>query len=143
MSAPDIGLARAANVLRLDAPNGACQAWVDSRDARCGRPTDGVLCARHAAVANRRLEASRRRNAARSEASAAVREQPRVTREARLRLVEAEMARLDPPPPTTDVAAFCGVGSTTARRYQDKFTPARIHRLAELTTERARLQALL
>lgn len=58
-----------------------------------------------------------------------------------LRRIDREIARLDPPPPTTDPAAFGGLGSTAARAYQARLTPDRIHRLAVLHEERRQLAA--
>lgn len=60
-------------------------------------------------------------------------------RRERLAHVDAEIARLDPPPPTTDMAAYGGLGSTAARRYQRRYTDETIHRLAELHAERVTL----
>src|SRR5690625_2490019 len=37
------------------APDGACVAWVESRDDKCGNTTDFLLCPRHVQVAQKRL----------------------------------------------------------------------------------------
>lgn len=129
--------------LREDYPPGTCWAWMDGPEKVCGRPEgdDPHLCTRHAGIARRRAHAAVAKEAEsktrRDIASLAA--LPR--RRAKLDRIDAEIARLDPPPPTDDVAAFGGVGSTAARRYQDRFTPDRIHRLAELHEARRTLAA--
>ena len=119
-----------------------CPFWMESRDARCGstKLIDGRWCKRHTAVMARRLEKQAAQEAAyrREERRRAMTMLPR-WRE-RLAWVEAEINRLDPPPPTTDMAAFGGVGSTTATRYRKRFL-ANLPRLAELSRERDDLLA--
>lgn len=45
-----------------------CTAWVDSRDAQCGKPrTEGFLCKRHHTTAVKRMEKNRAETAARQE----------------------------------------------------------------------------
>ena len=121
-----------------------CPAWIESADRKCGKPRDhGYLCKRHHAVAVRRLAKQAEKKAAADERYAAIQERLRPKREARLAWLEAEIARLDPPPPTTDPAAWAGVGHSGATRYRSRLTPDRIHRLAELTTEAEQLRRLV
>lgn len=52
--------------------------------------------------------------------------------QAEITAIESKIRRLDPEPPTRDLAAYMGVGSAAARRYRSRYTPARIHDLAVL-----------
>ena len=113
-----------------------CPFWVEARDARCGSREliDGRWCKRHTTVMTRRLaKLAAREEAARAEqrARAAVMLPKWRDRAAALR---HRIDQLDPPPPTTDMAAFGGVGSTTATRYQERFH-RNLPRLAELWGE--------
>lgn len=123
-------------------PAGTCWAWMDAAEKVCGRPESADephLCTRHIRVAIRKRdkreqedeEKRRRRQAYR------VRKMPEWDEE--LRRIDREIARLDPPPPTRDPAAYLGEGSTAGRRYQAKYTPSRIHRLAKLHERRREL----
>lgn len=121
-----------------------CPAWIEAADRQCGKPREvGYLCKRHHTVATRRLAKQAEKDAARDERHRAEQERMRPEREARLATVEAEIARLDPPPPTTDPAAWGGVGHAGESRYRSRYTPDRIHRLAELTAEADRLRRLV
>ena len=72
------------------------------------------------------------------------REARRPERERRLAAIDAEIERRDPPPLTTDTAAFGGVGcSTVARQNRRRLSSANIQRMAELWRERDALVALL
>lgn len=97
-------------ILRPVAPTGACQCWVESRAARCGKPTDGMLCLRHMAAAQRRLTTAIADDTTRKARLAAERTAAAPRLRDRLARVEAEITRLDPPAPTTDRAAYGGVG---------------------------------
>lgn len=123
-------------------PAGTCWAWMDSAERVCGR-TEGAephLCPRHVEVARRKLAREVEKAKAqrvRREASA-VRRLPEFRQ--RLAAVDAEIARRDPAPPTTDMAAYGGVGSTTASAYQTRLlSDTNVARLAELHRARARL----
>ena len=121
---------------------GACPAWVDSRGERCGKtPTVGWLCKRHDTAANRKAERMTAAEADRAERRAAEADRLRPKRLARLKTVRAEIARLDPPPPTTDRAAL-DQGGRALRGYRTRLTPDRIARLADLHQERVELERL-
>lgn len=125
--------------LRSDYPVGTCWAWVESKGAVCGRPDEvdsPHLCKRHATVARRRADEEVAREARRT----ARREDEALSKldvyRERLDAIDSEMRRLDPPPPTTDPAAWGGVAHAGAARYRARFTPERIARLAKLSDER-------
>lgn len=118
-----------------------CAAWIESADRKCGKPREhGYLCKRHHAVAVRRLAKQAEKKAAADERHRVEQERLRPGREARLDRINAEIRRLDPPPPTTDMAAWGGVGM---KGYKSPYTADRIHRLAELTTEAEQLRRLV
>ena len=125
--------------LRSDYPEGTCWAWVESSERVCGRPEgdEQHLCPRHAQVAARRRDAADARAHAQRMAANPAKALPGLRH--RLARVDAQIARLDPPPPTTDMAAYGGVGSTAAASYRARLTPDRIHRLAVLHEERRQL----
>lgn len=125
---------------RMDDTEG-CVAWIESADRRCGKPrTEGYLCARHHAVAVKRHAKQVEKERVQLEKRRAIAEAKRPERERRLAAVEAEIARRDPPPLTTDAAAFGGVGCTAvARQNQRRWSPGNVHRLAELWDERDQL----
>lgn len=118
-----------------------CPAWIESADRKCGKPRDhGYLCKRHHAVAVQRLAKQAEKKAAADERHRVEQERLRPGREARLDRINAEIRRLDPPPPTTDMAAWGGVGM---KGYKSPYTADRIHRLAELWDEKRELEARL
>ena len=118
-----------------------CPAWIESADRKCGKPREhGYLCKRHHEVATRRLAKQAEKKAAADERHRAEQERLRPGREARLDRINAEIRRLDPPPPTTDMAAWGGVGM---KGYKSPYTADRIHRLAELWDEKRELEARL
>ncbi len=126
-------------------PSGTCWAWLERAERVCGRPEgdDENLCPRHGSVARKRAQAHAAKVAARTARIEAWALAALPQRRERLARIEAEIARLDPPPPTTDMAAFGGVGSTVATRYRSKFTPERIHKLSILWEERVQLERLI
>ena len=127
-------------VLDMQTNGRSCPVWIETRDARCKRTDliDGRWCRRHTPIILRRLQTQRdtdTANAARRDAALAAALPDLRTRLAR---VEAQIARLDPPPPTTDSAAYGGVGSTTATRYQQRFF-RNLPRLTQLWDEQRHL----
>ena len=123
----------------------ACVAWIDSADRRCGKArSEGLLCSRHHAIAEKRHAKLTEREAAQKARFDAEREARRPERERRLAAIDAEIARRDPAPLTTDTAAFGGVGcSAVARQNQRRMSDANVQRMAELWRERDVLVALL
>lgn len=123
-----------------------CAHWIgtDSAGRRCTQPaTRAGYCERHYPIALRRAQKQAAKDAAAMARHRAEQERQRPKRLERLAWLEAEIARLDPPPPTTDLAAWAGVGHAGESRYRARFTPDRIHRLAELTAEADRLRRLV
>lgn len=120
-------------VLDLAVNGQQCPVWIDSRDTRCGKTDliDGRWCKRHTPIIQRKLGADRTRETEQAERRAAWMLEKLPEWRAKLARVEAEIARLDPPPPTTDTAAYGGVGSTTATHYRERFL-RNLPRLAEL-----------
>lgn len=127
-------------------PPDTCWAWVESAGRACGKPETVALhlCARHTGVAHRKLvretetEAAARRRIEDRDRARLVPRLPQLR--ARLARVDAEIDRRDPAPPTTDPAAFGGVGSTVATAYRTRVrSDANVARLAELHAERIRL----
>lgn len=115
---------------------------MDSAEKVCNRPEEepGLrLCPRHHAVALRKLEQQKAKETARLAALERKWLAALPGWRAELATVEARIRRLDPPPPTTDMAAFMGVGSTAARRYRRRLTPERIHELSVLHKRRTEL----
>lgn len=128
-------------------PDGACVAWVDSRDSKCGNTTDYLLCPRHVALAQKRLMKEQALLAARpakEEAYAAERQRLIPEWRTELERVETDIRRLDPPPVTTDRAAYGGaVHPRIAVRSRVALSDFRVERLARLHRERERLIKLL
>ena len=134
-------LARLVGLGALDSPTlwpkYGCVAWVDSRDSRCGRDrAEGWLCRRHHRAAVDRwheaLVAARDRQQQRAE------ERARLLPGWRKRLarIEAEIARLDPPPATTDMAAYGGAVHTSIQRQRlGALSDTRVERMARLHRE--------
>lgn len=111
-----------------------CVAWMDSADKRCSRDVEsGWLCKRHIAVAERKLTKAIAKDKADKEKREAWRAEKLPKWKAELAKIEAEMRRLDPPPPTTDRAAYGGVGCTTTTRYQrNLFTDSKVEKMGKL-----------
>ena len=130
--------------LDLDVDGVRCPVWIDARDARCGKTNliDGRWCTRHTPIMLRRLQGDHDRTAERTATAAAelAAKVPRLLD--RLKRLDAEIARLDPAPPTTDTAAYGGVGSTTATAYQER-VGRRVPELSRLVQERASVCWLL
>ena len=129
-------------------PAGTCWAWMDTAERVCGKPEGNQaahLCNRHADVALRkahavvvveRARAERLRVAMVEKAPVAL---PRLRAE--LARVEAEMARRDPQPVTTDRAAYGGaVHRSIARAARGRLSDSNVARMAELVDQAARLR---
>ena len=142
-----LALAETVSLGALDRYEGltACVAWIESADRRCGKVrSDGLLCSRHHAIAEKRHAKLTERKADQKARFEAEREARRPERERRLAAIDAEIARRDPAPLTTDTAAFGGVGcSTVARQNKRRMSDANVQRMAELWRERDELVALL
>lgn len=124
---------------------GTCWAWMESAERVCGKPEGDEaahLCGAHVTVARRRAAKNREKAAAERSRQDAVALSLLPGRRARLAAVDAEIARRDPAPPTTDMAAYGGLGSTAATGYQRRLlSDTNVARLAELWAERGRLAA--
>ena len=140
-------LAETVSLGALDRYDGitGCVAWIESSSKRCGKNrSDGLLCTRHHATAKKRHAKIIERETAQRARREVEREARRPERERRLAAIDAEIARRDPPPLTTDTAAFGGVGcSTVARQNRRRLSSANVQRMAELWRERDALVALL
>ena len=121
-----------------------CPAWIESTDRECGKPqTVGLLCPRHAKVAERRFAAEVAKRQAESEKRAAERARLLPIKQARLAQVEAEMARLDPPRPV-DRAAYTGYVHPSITKKRRRFlSDSRVSRMAALVEEHRSLTAWL
>lgn len=121
-------------------PAGTCPAWIDARDAACGRATTrGGLCARHHTVAERRLAKAviKRRDLV---------EQVRVERERRRPGREAELARIESRLDSIDPFRASGRGDVAEVNTPLSSripTDARIAELADLHKRRAHLRRAL
>lgn len=131
-------------MLDLDVDGVRCPVWIDARDARCGKTAliDGRWCPRHTPIMLRRLQDDHDRAAKRAAKAAAELAAKVPGLLDRLRRLDSEIARLDPPPPTTDTAAYGGRGSTAATDYQER-AGRRVPELSRLVQERARVCWLL
>lgn len=131
-------------------PEGTCWAWMDSAERVCGKP-EAVehLCQRHELVALARIEKRRQKLAEQAE-----RRRERAVRNlganraklanllTDLERIERRMNQLDPPPPTTDPAAWGGVGNSASARYRKRVTDDRvISEMVELYKRRDWVQA--
>lgn len=136
--------------LRSDYPVGTCWAWMDSAERRCSKPAGAHenLCDRHAKVAQGRLDKARAKRVAKVARlrERAVRDLDANRRkladlDAALDRVEARMRQLDPPPPTTDPAAWGGVGNSASARYRRRATSDRVvMEMAELVSRRDQIR---
>lgn len=125
-----------------------CAAWVDSRDAQCGKPrAEGYLCTRHHTVAVRRMKGQKKARVEEVEK----REQQRQERlekhgdrwRAQLARVEAELERRTGVL-TTDRAAYGGVGATSVAKHNMKqFSDSNVKRVGELIRQRDDLRRKL
>src|SRR5690625_2808308 len=122
------------------APNGACVAWVESRDDKCGNTADYLLCPRHVQVAQQRLAKDQAAREERQAKHAAKREEMLPKWRDRLERIEARIAVLDPPPATTDRAAYGGeIHASIVRGQRSGMSDARVKEMARLHRDRAHL----
>lgn len=131
-----------------DYPEGKCPAWMDSADRECAKPSKvGWLCTRHHGVALKRLDRERA-------ALAGIRERERIKRAERIALlpkmredlakIEAEMNRLDPPPETTDRAAYGGyVHPSIMTRSLARLSDSKVQRMAALVEQHGHLSQMI
>lgn len=126
-------------VLRIEDPTGTCQAWVDSRDALCGKPADDIVCATHLRVAVTRHAKRRDKDRAIAARRAAEAEALRPKRQADLARIEARLNAIDPFR-RDDRGDGAVVNMPLAKRMP---SDARISKLAHLHAERDRLRSLL
>lgn len=116
--------------------DGTCQAWMDSADRRCAKPTDDYLCPAHVKVARRRGE------------KAVAKEQKQIeAHKAKLRTVNIdelrrEEARLQDRMNavsgfnrhgTDDLAAYGGIGIRQTARQRRKYADRVDNALSEYT----------
>lgn len=125
--------------LRLDGPETVCAAWIDSRDAQCGKPAEAWLCKRHTTVGEKRLAVKLERDRARMEKVAAERERTRPRDEARLARIEARLDQIDPDR-RDDRKDMAAVNLPLAKRLP---SDTRIHELATLHREAEKLRERL
>lgn len=138
--------------LRDDYTDPNCWAWMESAERRCDKPAGPQhLCPQHVKVAERRLERLRAKEIAKQQREKARAVENLANNEARLAILTAKleridrrMAYLDPPPPTTDPAAWGGIPNATATVYRRRITSDRVvSEMAGLHDRRSRLQTLI
>lgn len=109
---------------RID-DDGTCQAWIDSADRRCGKPTDDYLCPTHVKVAQRRGE----REVAKEQAQDS-REAARILARYDLATLTAERDRIQAEidrvtglrrHDTDDMAAYGGIGIRQTERQRRQY----------------------
>lgn len=126
-----------------------CVAWMEAAERVCGRDrAEGLLCKRHRGVAERRLAAEvakeRTRRAKAQERRAEQLQRHGDRWRAELERVEARMRVLDPPPETTDPAAYRGAVHPSIRRRQvARFSDARVQEMCRLLDRAAVLRRKL
>lgn len=136
-----------ASMVTLTPPDGwgkQCVAWVESRDAECGKYVKhGFLCARHATVAKRRWEKQQAKRHARQEQRAQHRAKHLPEWRAELARIDAELTRRTQPL-TTDRAFSGGVGSKKHKRHlRRQFSDANVERVGALLSRRQTLESLI
>lgn len=121
-----------------------CVAWVESRDAECGKETKhGFLCPRHNTVAKRRWEKQQAKRQAREQKRAQHRAQHITEWLAERDRIDAEIAKRTQPL-TTDPAFSGGVGAGQHRKHlRRQFSDANVERVGTLLRRRQTLEALI
>ena len=129
---------------------GLCQAWMESAERRCSRPTDGHLCNRHRTVAGKRRAAALAQRQAEQAQRAAAEQTRRAKARAnvernrrelhhisnRLKIITAALVQ--------DRAAVGGnVHPSIARRTEAALSPARSAEIHRLTRRAEHLRAEL
>jgi len=125
------------------APDGACVAWVESRDDKCGNTTDFLLCPRHVQVAQKRLVKDKAARAERQAKHAAKRSEMLPKWRERLARIETRIKQLDPPPATTDRAAWGGEIHRSILRSRPAMSDSRVAEMAQLLRDRDHLLRLI
>lgn len=121
-----------------------CVAWVESRDAECGKEaTNGFLCSRHATVAKRRWEKHQAKRQAQQQQRAQHRAQHITEWIAERDRIDTELAKRTQPL-TTDRAFSGGVGTEQHRKHLHRqFSDTNIERVGALLRRRQTLEALI
>lgn len=121
-----------------------CVAWVESRDAVCGKDVKhGFLCARHYTVAQRRWEKQQAKREAQEKQRAQYRAQHMPEWLAERDRIDAEITRRTKPL-TTDRAFSGGVGTAQHKKHvQRQFSESNVQRVGELARRRQKLEALI
>lgn len=124
------------------ADNPDCVAWMDTAEKVCGKPrVEGFLCRRHHTVAVKRAEAAALKAAVEKLAALKRRERMLPKWRAELARIEARMAVLDPPPLTTDRAAYAGAQHAAVTRHQRRaLSDARVAEMAALVARAEQLR---
>lgn len=118
-----------------------CVAWLDGPDRRCGKDAPGYLCTLHQKTAERRWERHVAKAAARADKARQDRARDLPRWRAELERLEAEIRRLDPPPATTDLAAYGGDMHASLRRARaNHLSDDRVAKLANLHRKADRLR---
>ena len=119
-------------------------AWVESRDAECGKDAkDGFLCVRHATVAKNRWEKQQAKRQAQKQKRAQHRADHITEWRAELARIDAEIVKRTQPL-TTDRAFSGGVGTRQHRKHlRRQFSDANIERVGALLRRRQTLEALI
>lgn len=121
-----------------------CVAWVDSKDAPCGKPRkEGLLCTRHHNVAVKKFDAYVTKTKQQQATRAAKRQEnlPRWREE--LAKVRAEIDRRDPPR-IGDRAAYTGaVHPSIAKKRRAALSDSNVQRMAQLWRRHDELVSLI
>ena len=144
MTNSDWALASMVAVTPPDRWGEKCVAWVESRDAECGKDVKhGFLCARHTTVAKRRWEKQRAKRQSRQEQRAQHRAKHLPEWRAELDRIDTELARRTRPL-TTDRAFSGGVGTDQHQKHLGRqFSDANVERVGTLLRRRQALEALI
>lgn len=121
-----------------------CVAWVESRDAECGKDAKhGFLCARHATVAKNRWEKQQAKRQAQKQKRAQHRAEHITEWRAELSRIDAELTKRTQPL-TTDRAFSGGVGTGQHRKHlRRQFSDANVERVGALLQRRQTLEAMI
>lgn len=121
-----------------------CVAWVESRDAECGKDVKhGFLCARHTTVAKRRWEKQQAKRQSREEQRTQHRAQHMPEWLAERDRIDAEITRRTEPL-TTDRAFSGGVGTGQHKKHlRRQFSDSNVERVGALLRRRETLDALI
>src|SRR5699024_2771379 len=115
--------------------------WVESRDDDRPQPLDPLLCRRHRMVGLKRHDADREKKAAQQARYSQQRARQLPKWRQRLDQVNKRIAVLDPPPLTTDRAAWGGEIHRSILRSRPAMSDARVEEMARLHRERDNLIA--